>query len=438
LSRPLSSDHSTLSHLAQVVQRRKANERAKLQMRRSRTMRTRERDHRLSDRPRTASHEVSSSTRDRDRDSNPFRLRRRSSLSGLHLTDLRDQRSLTQRRRRHSSASALQSHREAIQRRTRQHSRAPADTPTFRSSVAHLQSVLNPRSVNPRSSSQRRGRSSSHGVGQEEEIERDNPFSYRRQVPPMHPPPLHRGPSRPSSRVRRSFGNGVGTVTDAASARARAELMTDRRRVVRSPMLRQTGVDAHVRRRRRSVLVVDREDAESTAASVASSMAVHHNVSRDEEIARLLQQRDSLLQHFHDTMRQSGGGAGGGSMAGHVSASSFDINALRQRPRRHGGHGHGHGHHGHHRHASVGGGQCRRVDLTYLPIRVIQESDIGKGTETQQSCSICQEKFEVGDKVKTLPCFHFFHAEEIDRWLTHSNKRACPVCRHSIDQVNFK
>jgi len=42
-------------------------------------------------------------------------------------------------------------------------------------------------------------------------------------------------------------------------------------------------------------------------------------------------------------------------------------------------------------------------------------------------CAICLEAFNEGDEIKTLPCFHSFHAPEIDQWL-HTNER-CPICQ---------
>merc|ERR1712217_248575 len=161
------------------------------------------------------------------------------------------------------------------------------------------------------------------------------------------------------------------------------------------------------RSRRRSAMEADNIET----ASTSTSLQVNVNVNRDEDIARLLAQRDSLLQHFHDTI--------------HSSSNSFDINALRQRT------AHRRGHH----RVSFASNRMS-VDLTCLPVREITESDLTKGSESGQTCSICQEKFKIGDKVKTLPCFHFFHVDEVDKWLV--NHRACPVCRHSIDEVNFK
>ena len=47
----------------------------------------------------------------------------------------------------------------------------------------------------------------------------------------------------------------------------------------------------------------------------------------------------------------------------------------------------------------------------------------------QQTCSICLERYEEGETVRTIPCFHTFHAKCIDPWL--ATKSLCPVCKHS-------
>lgn len=60
--------------------------------------------------------------------------------------------------------------------------------------------------------------------------------------------------------------------------------------------------------------------------------------------------------------------------------------------------------------------------------------------EAQNECAICLSEFEVGDKVRVLPCSHLFHLDEIDAWLINSRKLVscysslllllCRVCRH--------
>jgi len=45
-------------------------------------------------------------------------------------------------------------------------------------------------------------------------------------------------------------------------------------------------------------------------------------------------------------------------------------------------------------------------------------------------CSFCLSEFEEGDTVKTLPCFHMFHQDEVDKWLTEHTE--CPICKTSV------
>lgn len=49
--------------------------------------------------------------------------------------------------------------------------------------------------------------------------------------------------------------------------------------------------------------------------------------------------------------------------------------------------------------------------------------------QTPKSCSVCLERYEIGDEVRTIPCFHTFHTHCIDPWLRQ--KAECPVCKHS-------
>jgi len=47
-----------------------------------------------------------------------------------------------------------------------------------------------------------------------------------------------------------------------------------------------------------------------------------------------------------------------------------------------------------------------------------------------RACPVCLGEFEIGDKQRTLPCFHLFHKDCVDDWLqVHDD---CPVCRRSI------
>jgi len=46
-------------------------------------------------------------------------------------------------------------------------------------------------------------------------------------------------------------------------------------------------------------------------------------------------------------------------------------------------------------------------------------------------CCVCQCEWEIGDKVRVLPCGHRFHIHCIDRWLI-MNQPTCPLCKKDI------
>ena len=73
------------------------------------------------------------------------------------------------------------------------------------------------------------------------------------------------------------------------------------------------------------------------------------------------------------------------------------------------------------------------AEINRLPRRTIEANDdllsrLGVGGQ-QQQCSICLEQFQVGETVRTIPCFHTFHSSCIDPWL--ATKSECPICKHS-------
>jgi len=45
--------------------------------------------------------------------------------------------------------------------------------------------------------------------------------------------------------------------------------------------------------------------------------------------------------------------------------------------------------------------------------------------ECRRSCLVCRCCFERGEEIKSLPCFHSYHSDCIDSWLSFS-----------IDQTN--
>lgn len=78
-------------------------------------------------------------------------------------------------------------------------------------------------------------------------------------------------------------------------------------------------------------------------------------------------------------------------------------------------------------HSSSGVSKIKEiVEENKIEHQVYQEEE----KKEKQNCCICLGDFKDGEKVKYLPCFHLFHAEEIDNWLDKNDN--CPLCRTPI------
>lgn len=53
---------------------------------------------------------------------------------------------------------------------------------------------------------------------------------------------------------------------------------------------------------------------------------------------------------------------------------------------------------------------------------------------TSRTCAICLEDYNVGEKLRILPCRHKFHAFCVDSWLT-SWRTFCPVCKRDARTI---
>jgi len=47
-------------------------------------------------------------------------------------------------------------------------------------------------------------------------------------------------------------------------------------------------------------------------------------------------------------------------------------------------------------------------------------------------CTVCQENYQVGDKITHLPCNHSFHRDCLVQWLHHRD--TCPLCRYKVKE----
>ncbi|KAL2932831.1 E3 ubiquitin-protein ligase SDIR1 [Bienertia sinuspersici] len=70
---------------------------------------------------------------------------------------------------------------------------------------------------------------------------------------------------------------------------------------------------------------------------------------------------------------------------------------------------------------------------THLGASAAQIANLPESTvniDNSEVCSICLEIPAIGDTMRHLPCFHKFHKDCIDPWL--SRKRSCPVCKSDL------
>jgi hypothetical protein len=70
--------------------------------------------------------------------------------------------------------------------------------------------------------------------------------------------------------------------------------------------------------------------------------------------------------------------------------------------------------------------------LSQMPVTRIPANGSSKAAQ----CSICLEKMEVGEEVRTLPCMHMFHRACIDKWV--SMPGAVPKCPIDQERIEFQ
>ncbi|KAI1317308.1 hypothetical protein EDD11_008677 [Mortierella claussenii] len=79
-----------------------------------------------------------------------------------------------------------------------------------------------------------------------------------------------------------------------------------------------------------------------------------------------------------------------------------------------------------HSHAEGDGGELEEEEQEF------QEKKLPfANANAQTMCSICLGDYEVGEQVRTLPCYHQYHVECIDPWLLNVASM-CPICKRDL------
>jgi len=71
----------------------------------------------------------------------------------------------------------------------------------------------------------------------------------------------------------------------------------------------------------------------------------------------------------------------------------------------------------------------------FLNLKNILITDENIDIYKEKECNICLEQYNLNEKLKALPCNHFFHENCIHDWLCNE-KVNCPICRKDIRENN--
>ena len=84
------------------------------------------------------------------------------------------------------------------------------------------------------------------------------------------------------------------------------------------------------------------------------------------------------------------------------------------------------------RFVAFGGGNDRPV-VTEEQVNKLPVVEYSLEEHTDTACAICIDEYELGEKLRQLPCGHIFHQDCIIPWLTERHA-SCPLCKYDISQ----
>jgi len=156
----------------------------------------------------------------------------------------------------------------------------------------------------------------------------------------------------------------------------------------------------------------------------------NQRLADDEALARRLQQQEGSIMRVS---LQSGDDVRAGIQAFLALASNGNEaqhRALLERIQRE--------HIIHLQGSNAGGGSgntgASNSEIAALPTRQWKEDaptgPIEEKDKEHLTCNVCLMEYDKGEWLRTLPCFHSYHKECIDKWLSSNNK--CPMCKHPV------